>query len=102
MNKNLYSKYIKDKASICALLPNFQSEAGPVAEAEEQDCRQAEDQRGGDHVHLCQDDGGGHGVGGDGDDGDVKGGGDHVHLCQDDDDDDDGGGGDGDVRQAED
>ena len=80
---------MEDKASICALLPNFQSEACPVAEAEEQDCRQAEDQRGGDHVHLCQDHDRGDGGGGDGD---VKGGGDHVHLCQDDQD--DGGGGD--------
>ena len=70
MNRNLciYSKYIEDKASVCVLLPNFQSEAGPVAEAEEQDCRQAEDQRGGDHVHLCQDD---QDDGGGGDDGGI-------------------------------
>ena len=59
---------MEDKASICALLPNFQSEACPVAEAEEQDCRQAEDQRGGDHVHLCQDD---QDDGGGGDDGGI-------------------------------
>ena len=63
----MYSKYIEEKASICALLPNFQFEACPVAEAEKQDCWQAEDQRGGDHGHLYQDDGDDDGGGGDDD-----------------------------------
>ena len=54
MNKKLcvFKRY---KTSICVLFHNFQFEACPVTETEEQDGRQTEDQRCGDHVHLGQD-----------------------------------------------